>query len=145
MNFKNIFNYILYLLPWFLSAIIFKIDTNYYKNLNLPFFAPPSYIFAIIWPILYLLISYSIYKTIPRSNSKYKKILITNYISNQLYTFFFFTLKSNPLALIDTIIVFITSLFLYKETKNKTNKYLIPYIIWNTFALILSLSITIMN
>ena len=145
MNFKNIFNYLLYLLPWFLSALIFKIDTTYYKNLNLPFFAPPSYIFAIIWPILYLLISYSIYKTLPTSNQNYKKTLITNYISNQLYTFFFFTLKSNPLALIDTIIVFITSLYLYKETKNKTKKYLIPYIIWNTFALILSLSITIMN
>ena len=148
MNTKKILKFILYLLPWFISSIIFKIDSNYYKDLNLPFFAPPSYIFAIIWPILYLLISYTIYKVIPFSNNNYKKALTINYISNQLYTFFFFTLKNNFLALIDTIIVLISSIYLYKETKNidtKTSKYLIPYIIWNIFALILSLSITFMN
>ena len=148
MNIKKLLPILLYLLPWFLSSIIFKIDTNYYQTLSKPFFAPPSYIFAIIWPILYILIAYTIYKVIPFSNNKYKKTLIINYISNQLYTFFFFTQKSNSLALIDTIIVLISSIILYKETNNidtKTSKYLIPYLLWNTFATILSLSITIMN
>lgn len=148
MNIRNIFKFILYLLPWFLSTIIFGIDTNYYKTLNLPPFAPPPIIFAIIWPILYLLITYTIYKILPQSNDKYKKYLIINYISNQLYTFFFFTLKSTSLALIDTIIVLISSIYLYKETNNldkKTSKYLIPYILWNIFATILSTGITIMN
>jgi len=148
LNIKKILTFILYLLPWFISSIIFKIDSTYYNNLNLPFFAPPSYIFAIIWPILYLLISYTTYKVLPISNNNYKKALTINYITNQLYTFFFFTLKNNFLALIDTIIVLVSSIYLYKETKNintKTSKYLIPYIIWNIFALILSISITFMN
>lgn len=148
MNIKNILKFILYLLPWFLSTIIFGIDTNYYKTLNLPPFAPPPITFAIVWPILYLLITYTIYKILPQSNNSYKKNLIINYLSNQLYTFFFFTLKSNNLALIDTIIVLISSIYLYKETNKqdpKTSKFLIPYIIWNIFATILSLSITIMN
>lgn len=148
MNTKKLLNILLYLLPWFLSSIIFKIDTNYYKELNLPFFAPPSYIFAIIWPILYLLIAYVLYKTIQSSNDKYKKVLIVNYISNQLYTFFFFTIKSNPLAFIDTIIVLISSILLYKEVNKidaKYSKYLIPYILWNSFATILSFGIILMN
>lgn len=148
MNTKKLFIILLYLLPWFISAIIFKVDTNYYNSLNLPFFAPPAYIFAIIWPILYLLIAITLYKTLSLSTNKYKKSLIINYLSNQLYTFFFFILKNNPIALIDTIIVLISSIVLYKETNkinNKTSKYLIPYLIWNIFATILSITITIIN
>lgn len=147
MNFKKIGLFILYLLPWFISVLIFPTDKTYYTNLIKPIFAPPPIIFAIIWPILYLLITISIYKTLNSSSTKYKISLIINYISNQLFSFFFFTLKSPALALIDTIIVLISSVFIYKETKNtnNTSKYLIPYILWNTFATILISSIYIMN
>ena len=147
MKFKKIGLFILYLLPWFISVLIFPTDKTYYTNLIKPIFAPPPIIFAIIWPILYLLITISIYKTLNSSSTKYKISLIINYISNQLFSFFFFTLKSPALALIDTIIVLISSVFIYKETKNtnNTSKYLIPYILWNTFATILISSIYIMN
>ena len=60
MNFKKIGRFLLFLLPWFISAIIFRSDTNYYQSLNKPFFAPPAFIFGIIWPILYILITYAI-------------------------------------------------------------------------------------
>ena len=148
MNLKKIGIFLLYLLPWFISAILFRSDSSYYNNLNLPFIAPPPFLFGIIWPILYLLISYSIFKVYNNSNSDYKKTLLINYISNQLFSFFFFTIKNNPLSLIDTIIVLISSIYLYKKTKlidEKYSKYLIPYIIWNIFALILILTITAMN
>ena len=148
MNFKKIGRFLLYLLPWFISSILFRSDGTYYQSLTKPFFAPPSFIFAIIWPILYLLLTYSIINTIDNNNKKYKRNLIINYLSNQLFSFFFFTIKNNPLALIDTIIVLITSITLYKETKSINNKYhyyLIPYIIWNIFATILIVTITAMN
>lgn len=148
MKYKNIIKYILCLLPWFLSSIIFKIDTNYYKNLNLPFFAPPTIIFPIVWTIIYILISISIYNSIDKSNKNYKLYLIINYISNQLYTFYFFIIKNNLLALIDCLIVLISSVYLYIETKSidkKSSKYIIPYIIWNLFATLLSFTIFIIN
>ncbi len=148
MNLKKITTFILYLLPWFLSALIFKSDKPYYLSLNKPFFAPPSWLFGIIWPILYLLITYSIYNTYKDSDKNYKRNLLINYITNQLFSFFFFTIKNNLLSLIDTIIVLITSYYLYKQTNNinqKYSKYLIPYIIWNIFATILILTINVMN
>lgn len=148
MNFKNFLSYLTYLLPWFLSNLLFPIDTNYYQSLNLPFFSPAPIVFAIIWPILYILISISIYNTYEESTTNYKIYLVINYLANQLYTFCFFILKDNFLALVDTIIVLISSLYLYLETKSlkpKYTKYLIPYIIWSLFALILSFSIFIMN
>ena len=150
MKYKKIIRYFICLLPWFISSIIFKVDTNYYKSLNLPFFAPPSILFPIVWTILYILIAASIYiisyKDIIDSN--YKISLLVNYLSNQLYTLCFFVIKNNFLALCDALIVFISSLYLYLESgkyDDRSKKLLIPYIIWNLFATILSISIFILN
>ena len=148
MRFKKFLVYLLFLLPWFISNLIFKVDTAYYQSLDRPWFAPPPIIFGIVWPILYALIAYSVYKTWSNSNSNYKIYLVINYIANQLYTLFFFVLKNNFLSLVDTIIILISSLYLYLETKNLNKdkaKYLIPYIIWNIFALILVFTIFITN
>ena len=148
MNYKKILNYLIFLLPWFISVILFKIDTNYYQTLDLPFFAPPPILFAIIWPILYILIALTLYIIWDKTDKKYRKLLIINYIANELYTFFFFKIKNNFLALTDTIVVLITSILLYKETKKidkKAATYLIPYVIWNIFATLLSISIYFMN
>ena len=148
MRFKKFLVYLLFLLPWFISNLIFKVDTAYYQSLDRPWFAPPPIIFGIVWPILYALIAYSVYKTWSNSNSNYKIYLVINYIANQLYTLFFFVLKNNFLSLVDTIIILISSLYLYIETKNLNKdkaKYLIPYIIWNIFALILVFTIFITN
>ena len=148
MNLKKFVKFVLYLLPWFISALLFRSDSSYYNSLNQPFFAPPSWLFGIIWPILYLLITYSIFNIYEDSNSDYKKTLLINYISNQLFSFFFFTIKNNLLSLIDTTIVLISSIYLYTKTQKinpKYSKYLIPYIIWNTFALLLIFTFLVMN
>ena len=148
MKLKHFLEYIACLLPWFLSNILFPIDTAYYQGLNLPAFAPAPIAFGIIWPILYGLIAYSIYKTSPNSTSNYKIYLVINYVANQLFTLCFFVLKNNFLALVDVIIVLISSLYLYVETKilNKNaTGYLVPYIIWNIFALVLIFTIFVIN
>ena len=145
---KRILRFLLILLPWFIGGILFRSDSIYYKNLNKPFFAPPGFLFGIIWPILYILIAISIYKIYDNNTRDYNKSLIINYFSNQIFSFLFFTIKSPFLAIIDTIIVLISSLFLYCETKElneNSSKYLIPYIIWNAFASILIISIFFLN
>ena len=148
MKFKKILKYILYLFPWFLSSILSYKKYNYYNSLNLPFFAPPKIIFPIVWSILFILIAYTIYKVYPTSDKAYKKVLLINYLSNQLFTILFFNLENLFLSFVDTVIVFMSSLYLYEATytyDKSVSKYLIPYIIWNLFALILSLTITVMN
>lgn len=148
MSLSKILCYLTFLFPWFLSAILFPIDPNYYLTLQLPkYYFQPS-VFRIVWPILYLLISYSIFKTYPKSNSNYKIYLVMNYFSNQFFTICFFGLKNNFLAFADTIIIFISSLYLYVETKYlnpKATWYLIPYMIWNGIAVILMLTVLWLN
>lgn len=149
---KKVLRFLVILLPWFISGILFRSDSVFYKNLNKPFFAPPGFLFAIIWPILYILIAISIYKVYDKNSfsetRRYNEALIINYFSNQIFSFLFFTIKSPFFALIDTIIVLISSLYLYLETKEldeDSSKYLIPYIIWNVFASILIISIFFLN
>lgn len=138
---KCVVRFLICLLPWFLSSIIFRVDNSFYDSIKKPFFAPPGILFPIVWTILYILIAIGLYTNKNKSIAYYKSLII-NYFSNQIFTFLFFVIKSPFIAFVDTLVVFISSLFLYNETKSK---WFIPYIIWNCFATILSLSIYLLN
>lgn len=146
---KKFFIFLLSFIPWFLSSL-FMSNTTFYKSLELPIFAPPSWLFAVVWPILYFLIAFSIYIVYTRFgfSDKYKYTLILNYIFNQSFTLLFFNLENIILGTISTILTLITAILLYKETNElnkKTSYLLIPYILWLIFASILSISILFLN
>lgn len=149
---KKVLLFLLILIPWFFSSFFIR-DSSFYNSLVLPFFAPPTILFAIIWPIVYLGIAISIYLLIRKFSfrglpTSYKKILGINYLFNQSFAFTFFVLKNPFLGLISTIGTFISSLFLYEETSKldeKNTKYLNLYILWGLFASILALTIYILN
>lgn len=149
---KQILKFIIILLPWFLSSLT-PIDKKYYNSLSLPWFTPPRMAYGIIWTIIYIGIAISIYQIINSYNKKdipksYKYTLLLNYIANQSFQPLFFLLKNNFLGFISCLLTFITSLFLYIETKNlkeSATKYLIPYILFSLFASILSLTIYLLN
>lgn len=137
---------------WLLSGLIFKVNNDYYSLLKLPFFTLNGKIISIIWFIIYILITISIFKVIKKinifKNKDYLYILITNYLSNQLFMYFFFYLMSPFLGFIITIIISLSTIFLYLETKKiskKSSYYLIPYIIYTTYALVLMSTIYFIN
>lgn len=145
-----LFIWILFL--WLLSGLIFKVNNDYYSLLKLPFFTLNGKIISIIWFIIYILITISIFKIIKKinifKNKDYLYILITNYLSNQLFMYFFFYLMSPFLSFIITIIISLSTIFLYLETKKiskKSSYYLIPYIIYTTYALVLMSTIYFIN
>ena len=145
-----LFIWILFL--WLLSGLLFKVNNDYYSLLKLPFFTLNGKIISIVWFIIYILITISIFKIIKKinifKNKDYLYILITNYLSNQLFMYFFFYLMSPFLGFIITIIISLSTIFLYLETKKISKKfsyYLIPYIIYSTYALILISTIYFIN
>jgi tryptophan-rich sensory protein len=149
---KKIFIFIGCLIPWFISYLL-KLDYNYYKEINLPFFAPPRIFYPIAWTIIYILVAITIYqiitsykwKEIPKS---YKITLLINYLFNQSYTIVFFGLKNPFLGIISTLGTFLSTLFLYEDTSlmnNKISKLFYPYIVLSLFATILSISIYLLN
>lgn len=149
---KNILLGIVLLIPWFFSSF-FSFDSSFYRELILPFFAPPSFLFPIVWSIIYIGIAISTYQLIKQYSWKgipisYKKSLFINYLWNQSFPFFFFGLKNPFLGFVSSIGTFISSLFLYEETSKlneKSTNYLNLYILWGLFATVLSLTTYLLN
>tara|TARA_Y100000389_G_scaffold8449_1_gene8031 strand:+ start:2619 stop:3086 length:468 start_codon:yes stop_codon:yes gene_type:complete len=144
--------YIFIFIPLILGTVIsnfsnFKTDKEYNK-LNKSKAMPPNYIFAIIWPILYLLIGISYYYGI-NTNSYYNYIIpIIGLIINYSYTPIFLKLDNLILALIIVLLtlVFAIITFIQFYYFNKIASYLlIPYILWLIFASYLSYDIYIIN
>lgn len=124
-----------------------SIDYNYLVN---PPLSPPSYLFPIVWNILYLLIgiSYYIYRKNNNDNPLTIKLYYIQLILNYLWSIIFFTLKLRTLAVIWIIVLAITVIYLmirfYKE--ERTIFYLfIPYILWVLFATYLNIGIVVLN
>lgn len=124
-----------------------SIDYNYLVN---PPLSPPSYLFPIVWNILYLLIgiSYYIYRKNNNDDSLTIRLYYIQLILNYLWSIIFFTLKLRTLAVIWIIVLAITIIYLiirfYKE--ERTSFYLfIPYILWVLFATYLNIGIVVLN
>lgn len=123
-----------------------------YESFLLPAFSPPSWIFGIIWPILYLLMGisvYIIYNILQTNQSKraiyfYWVQLILNFTWPIMFFRFNAIIVSVFIILLLDIIVFITIVLFYKI--NKIAGYLlIPYIIWLLFATYLNIGIAFLN
>jgi translocator protein len=149
---KDIFLFLIILLFWLLSGLIFKVDNSYYSLLNIPSFTLSGKFISILWFIIYILITISIIKISKKTNifknDDYTYILITNYIANQLFMYFFFYLKSPFLGFAITTVILLSTIFLFIETKKiskKASYYLIPYIIYSIYAFILMSTTYFMN
>lgn len=149
---RNVLLFVGILFLWLLGDFIFKADTIFYELLNVPWYAMSPEFMSTSWFIVYILMTISIIMVMKTTNIlrhyDYLYILITNYLASQLFPFMFYTLKSPFFGFIISAIVFISSIFLYIETRiiNKRASYLlIPNIIFSIYALIIAISIYVMN
>lgn len=132
-----------------LIGSIFTINSvkTWYPTLTKPFFNPPNWIFGPVWTTLYFLMGVSLYLVWKKKKTELKWFWI-QLILNSLWSVTFFGLKNLIAAFIIIISLWI-SIFLTIDafTKiNKTSAYLLyPYLAWVSFALILNLSIVILN
>ena len=126
---------------------------SYYLSQKMPPLSPPSWIFGVVWPFLYLLIIISygmVFYKWSRGEVNYLFALpfIINLNANILFTYLQFGLKNNILALADILIVLITIVItiILLWPNFRTLSYMqIPYLLWVAFATYLQIGITILN
>jgi benzodiazapine receptor len=119
-----------------------KID-GWYLNLNKSILTPPGYIFSIVWTILYILMSISVWiiwkkeKQITFPIQLYIIQLILNFAWSPLFFKYHCINESLFLLLLIWMLAFIIIDLFYSINK-KAGLLLIPYLIWLTFALYLN-------
>ena len=121
----------------------------WYSGITLPSFNPPSWVFAPVWTILYIMMSVAIWKIWKNSfDTKILKIYFIHLFFNSTWSIVFFGFHLIGLALINLIIILLFIIFLMKEylIRDKISFYLMtPYLAWSSYALILNSSIFLLN
>lgn len=136
INYKKLSIFIL--IPLILGAII-GILTTPNSNINSII---PSWIFPVVWTILYILMGISSY-IIYEDTNEIPKIYIIQLVFNLLWSFIFFKFKLFTLAFIWILLLILLVIIMIKDflSKNKIAGYLqIPYLIWLFIAAILNLT-----
>ena len=105
---------------------------------------PPSYVFGIVWPILYILMMVSAFL----AHKKIFSIFIIQLFFNASWSWLFFRFQMPLIALLDIYLLIAINIYIlnlmYKE--NKLAFFLfIPYVVWISFASYLNLFIVINN
>lgn len=134
----------------FLSGILSG-DFSTYQNLNRPSFAPPGFIFGIVWLILFILMgisSYLVYISEDKNRNRALIIYAIQLFLNFFWSIIFFRFDAYLLAIFWLIALIIAIVVMTIEffRINKTSAYLqIPYLLWTIFALILTISVYQLN
>ena len=153
MNKNNIFRAIFQIFfPLLVGSIVGLIISNNidYEVLRQPPLSPPSWLFPVIWSILYLLmgIGYYLYNKNTGGDEKVSKIYYLQLFVNALWSIIFFVWKLRFFAIVWIIILIILVVYLfilyYKEYK-LSSYLLIPYIIWLLFATYLNIGVYLLN
>ena len=131
-----------------LATINFK--EPWYSQLIKPSFNPPDWIFAPVWTTLYLMMTVAIWFFWHSKNRNMNTVYIyfIHLIFNTTWSIIFFVVHNILLALIVLImlIVLIIILIIRFKRVNLLSAYLmIPYLLWCCFALILNMSLLILN
>ena len=126
-----------------LANIFISSDTWYMDLVKSPL-NPPSYVFGIVWPILYVLMAFVSF----RSADKIWTLFIPQLILNAAWSWIFFYMHAPLLALINiSILIFLNQkilVILSNESKLLFWLYL-PYVLWLSFAAFLNASIVFLN
>jgi benzodiazapine receptor len=121
----------------------------WYSSLNKSFLTPPDWIFAPIWTILYLLMAIAIWNAwVNKRDKKLIYIYLIHLFFNTTWSIVFFVYHSIPVALINLIVIIIFIIYLilrYKDISNLSFYLMIPYLLWSCYALILNLTLLILN
>ena len=121
----------------------------WYSEIILPSFNPPSWVFAPVWTILYILMSIAIWKVwINFFDRKILSIYFIHIFFNATWSIIFFGFHQIELALLNLIIILIFIVILLKIffKKDKLSFYfMLPYFIWSSYALFLNFSISLLN
>ena len=126
-------------------------DNEFYKNLKKPNFTPPSSIFKLVWPVLYILMAISLFFVLISSfalKTMAVLVFIFQLFLNIVWSPVFFIFGKIRLALIISILLTVSVLFMmfiFYEISVLACFLQIPYFLWLCFATVLNWNFVKLN
>ena len=152
---NKILSFLLFALVTFSASLIGGLATIGFKEpwfslLIKPSFNPPDWIFGPVWTTLYLMMTIAIWNFWHNKNRNMNTVYIyfIHLITNTTWSIVFFVFHNMVMALIVLIILIalIINLILRFKPVTMTSVYLmIPYLLWCSFALVLNVSLILLN
>ena len=126
---------------------------SWYSTLIKPTFNPPAWIFAPVWTLLYILMGISLYLVIMEGmkgrDVRIPLLVFTiQLILNLLWSYAFFGLESTFFGLLVIILLWISivaTMILFYPVRKAAAWLLVPYILWASFATLLTYTIYSLN
>ena len=126
--------------------------STWYPTLFKPPWTPPDWVFGPVWTILYIMIGISGWLIYKADYSYQRSIALAFYggqlVLNFMWSFFFFSLRSPLLGLIDIILLsllIILTIINAWPVRSLAGMLLIPYLIWVMYAATLNAGIWLLN
>jgi len=141
------------LLVGFLGSLSGSGYYNDFLSLYKPTFSPPSFVFPVVWTILYILMAVAAYRVYMKKYSgvsvhKAIKLYGVQLFLNLLWPLIFFRFRLYGIAFVELLLLLVFILLTTFEfmKKDKVAGFLmIPYIAWVSFAGVLNYAIWMMN
>ena len=134
-----------FIVAWLGGLSTIYTDWAWYESLNKPSFNPPSYLFGIVWPILYLLMALVSFLN---AQTVYRLYLMQLCV-NGIWSWIFFVFNGLGLAFLNIVVLILLNVLIARQLRMKgawLSLFLyLPYLVWITFAAILNLSILVLN
>lgn len=127
---------------------------TWYATLKKPFFNPPNWVFAPVWTILYIMMGIAagrVWNKVDSDQQNVKKgmyFFIIQLALNALWSYLFFGMHNLFLSIIEIILLWLMIYETYSQFKKvdrHASKLLIPYLVWVSYATILTASVWYLN
>ena len=136
-----------------LSAFLTRNDMDLYRNIITPPLSPPSWLFPVVWSLLYILMGISSARVyLSCSDKKAREHGLLSYgislFMNFMWSIIFFKFGYFLFAALwlGVMLFFILrTVYYYSKADPLSAKLQIPYIIWSSFALYLNIAIYLLN
>jgi benzodiazapine receptor len=122
--------------------------STYYESLTLPSWAPPGWLFGVVWTPLYVLIAIAPWlvwrERLDNSVGMAIGFWAVQLVLNALWTWIFFAWERPGAALVEIMILFVAvtlTIVLFRPISKLAALLLVPYLLWVGFAAALNYAI----
>lgn len=132
------------------SAMLTKGSMKVFETIEKPLFAPPGWLFPVVWSILYLLMGAASYIVIT-SGKPFRRAMTAYYaqlICNFIWPLIFFNMGAYLLSfiwLIALVILVSATIILFYKIAKAAALLILPYMLWLLFAGYLNWGIYMLN